>query len=827
MLFAPAWLAGPGVAFFGPLFPTGQLAGALVLSRGRTPVWLVPVGLALALARLAATQYPLGEIDTLIALVAEPAGTLAAALVLIPIARRERRPLSLILTPGLLLFAATLDMLSARGLASEGTLAIPMALALLTLIAAGLPMQLHLAAQQAIRHYDRLHERSQAELRETQEQFRALTESAFDLVAELDGDERFTYVNPRYTEVLGLPAESFLGSYPRDFVHPDDAAAAVAFAEEATSGVATGLLTRARHRDGGYRWLESSARGFTSSDGTNRWVMNSRDVTERVARDEQRERDRERLEEAVTERTQELAESEARFRALADHAPELVSEFDQDGRYTFANAAFRELLGREPVGLIGTTPEELIHPADLPKSREGMTHALRQTATTHALHRLRHANGSWRWFDNTGRAYRAAQGELRFVSIGRDVTEARQIEEERRRLHEHMQEAQRLESLGVLAGVIAHDFNNLLAVILGNLTVLPEDADRDPDTAERLRRIRAAAHHAEDLTEQMLAYAGQSVAEMAPLDLSQLIRDTGELLRASVPKQCQLVFELSDAPQFVEGDTTQLRQVLVNLVINAAEALGGNSGRVWIRTESRELDAATLADGFGSTERAPGAWITLEVADDGPGMDEGQRRRVFEPFYSTKRSGRGLGLAAVLGIAGAHRGVLRVESAPNRGTVFQLLLPPSEARPQRVDSSDRSRGAVPQDGRVLVVDDEEAVREVAQLLLQRGGLQVETADGGDAALARVRSKDDLDAVLLDLAMPDCSGADVLRAIRAERPHLPVVIASGYKRDVAGKRSNLEGAFGFVPKPYDPDVLLEVVREAVASRRSGEKSVFYS
>jgi two-component system cell cycle sensor histidine kinase/response regulator CckA len=785
------------------------------------------VGLALALLRLAATQYPLGEIDTLIALLAEPAGSIAAGLILIPIARRERRPLSLMLTPGLLFVAATLDMVSAQGLASEGTLAIPMALAWLAVMAVGLPMQIHVATRQTIRLYDRLRKRSETELRETQDRFRALTESAFDLVAELDAEERFTYVNPRYTEVLGMPAETFLGRVPRDFLHPDDAPAAMAFADEATGGVATGLLTRARHRDGGFRWLESSARGFTSSDGTRRWVMNSRDVTERVARDEQRERDHERLEEAVTERTRALAESEARFRALADHAPELVSEFDQDGRYTFANAAFRELLGREPVGLIGTTPEELIHPADLPESREAMTHALRQMGAAHALHRLRHANGSWRWFDNTGRAYRTAPGELRFVSIGRDVTEARQADEERRRLHEHMQEAQRLESLGVLAGGIAHDFNNLLAVILGNLAVLREDAERDPDTAERLRRIRAAAHHAEDLTEQMLAYAGHSVAEITPLDLSQLIRDTGELLRASVPKHCRLVFELSDAPQIVEGDTTQLRQVLVNLVLNAAEALGGDPGRVWIRTETRELDAATLADGFGSTERAPGAWITLEVADDGPGMDEGQRRRVFEPFYSTKRSGRGLGLAAVLGIAGAHRGVLRVESAPNRGTVFQLLLPPCEGRPQRVDASDRSRVATPQSGRVLVVDDEEAVREVAQLLLQRGGLQVETAEGGDAALARVRSKDDLDAVLLDLAMPDRSGADVLRAIRAERPHLPVVIASGYKRDVAGRRSNLEGAFSFVPKPYDPDVLLEALRKAVASRRSGEKSTFYA
>jgi CheY-like chemotaxis protein len=208
-------------------------------------------------------------------------------------------------------------------------------------------------------------------------------------------------------------------------------------------------------------------------------------------------------------------------------------------------------------------------------------------------------------------------------------------------------------------------------------------------------------------------------------------------------------------------------------------------------------------------------------------MDEEQRRRAFEPFYSTKRSGRGLGLAAVLGIARAHDAVLRVESAPDRGTAFQLLLPPSEARAGREDRRDQVSDPAPQTGRVLVVDDEEAVREVAQLLLQRGGLQVETADGGESALRRIRRDDDLDAVLLDLAMPDRSGADVLRSIHAERPSLPVVIASGYKRELAGKRTNLEDAFDFVAKPYDPARLIEALRGAVASRRRGAKSVSYS
>jgi PAS domain S-box-containing protein len=815
-------VAAPAVAFLGPVFPGAQLAGALVLTRGQAPFWVAPMALLLGVLRVVAPGSPLAGFEEVVSQALEPLGTLAAAGVLTAAAARREVPWSLWLLPGALVLTALVDGLSAWGTQSGYPLAAPLALAWLAAAALCIPLQFQAVAR---RREVRWQRRTEAELRDAQELYHALAESSFDLVAELDGRECFTYVSRRYEELLGYAREELLGLRPIDLVHRDDAPAAARFAQQAAeTGFASGLEVRARRRDGSHLWLESVARAFVTRDGERRWVMNSRDISDRKLAEDLRERVREHLEEAVSERTIALRASEARFRALADHAPELISEFDGRGRYTFANAGFRDLLGRDPADLVGTNPERLIHPDDLPASRASMVHALVHESNARAVHRLRHADGSWRWFENTGRAYHTASGELRFVSIGRDVTEARRAEAERRQLQAHVQQMQRLESLGVLAGGIAHDFNNLLAVILGNVELLESASGCPPEVGERLQRIGAAARYAEALTDQMLAYAGKSLSGLAPLDLSRLVHETLELLQASLAGKCRLVLQLSDDPPRVLGDATQLRQILVNLVTNAREALGDDGGDVRLRTGLCRPEAAALADALGATDRSAKVWAFLEVADDGPGMDDALRRRVFEPFYTTKRSGRGLGLAAVLGIATAHGGILQLDTGPGRGCVFRLLLPHHDAaeaearaaRPVGADGHAEERRAPA--GRVLVVDDDDAVREVGQRLLERAGLQVETCAGGVEALARLRGGPPLDAVLLDLAMPDITGAEVLRALGRERPELPVLIASGYSRELAADR--LEGAapFAFIEKPYDPDALLAAIRSALHARR---------
>jgi len=853
LVLAPEPWSQPAVDLLSPLFPGAQLAGALALVRGRAPLWVaiatIGAGVARGFAGAAGVEGWPGSaaFDLGIGVLLEPVGSLLAAAVLAGHAERgggERSRAALLGAAAVMALAALTDGASAWVRVSSGAVPLSIAAAWFALAAGGIPLQLYVAGPPSVRRQAQLRRRAETALHHTEERFRALTESAFDLVAELDGDERFTYVNPRYEEVLGYPPEALLGQLPADLMHPDDQPSARPFAEAASqAGRASGLVVRVRHRDGHYLWIENAASVFRTAEGERRWVMNSRDVTDRKERELLHERTRERLEEAVSESTAALEESEARFRALADHAPELISEFDGLGRYTFANAAFRDLLGRDPQALLGTTPEHLVHPDDVETSRAGMARALAEHGRSHAVHRLRHADGSWRWFDNTGRAYFTARGKLRFVSIGRDITEARLAEAERSRLEAHMQEVQRLESLGVLAGGIAHDFNNLLAVIMGNAALLDAGAGSEEEQRGRVRRIRVAANHAESLTDQMLAYAGKAVGELVALDLSALVEETKDLLLASISKRCELELELAAGLPPVRGDPTQLRQVLLNLVTNASEALGDDAGRLRVRTGSLEADAATFAGAFGAALRRPGCWVFLEVSDDGPGIAEELRGRIFEPFFSTRGVGRGLGLAAVLGIASAHHGVVKVESAPGHGTTFRLLVPcddslgarspAPEAEPREalrrsaegardLEGEGAARAAARRAGLVLVVDDDEGVRDVAEGLLAEAGFRVETAESGAAALARVR-EGGVDAVLLDLVMPGLSGADVLRALAAEQPDLPVVVASGYKRELAAERLGQAGAFAFVQKPFHPESLCAALGDALEKRKRGAAS----
>ena len=356
-------------------------------------------------------------------------------------------------------------------------------------------------------------------------------------------------------------------------------------------------------------------------------------------------------------------------------------------------------------------------------------------------------------------------------------------------------------------------------MILGNAALLEEAAPPEGEARARLRRILAAGRHAEALTDQMLAYAGKSVAELVPLDLSALVRQTEDLLSASISKSCRLELELAADLPAVKGDPTRLRQVLLNLVTNASEALGSASGRVRVRTGCVFADPSALADAFGAAKRpTSGRWVLLEVSDDGPGIAAPLRGRIFEPFFSSKGAGRGLGLAAVLGIAKAHGGLVGVEEGEGGGTRIRLLLPAfGGAEPVAHAPRTEEPAEVPA-GLVLVVDDDEAVREVAEALLVQAGFRAETAASGREALVRVRAGG-VDAVLLDLVMPDLSGADVLKLLAAEQPGLPIVVASGYKRELAADRLGPEGAFAIVQKPFEPETLRAVLRDALRKGRA--------
>jgi signal transduction histidine kinase len=397
-----------------------------------------------------------------------------------------------------------------------------------------------------------------------------------------------------------------------------------------------------------------------------------------------------------------------------------------------------------------------------------------------------------------------------------DVTARKRAEEERAALEAQVRRTERLQSLGVLAGGLAHDFNNLLGVILGNSRLVQERLPPDSPLADKVREIRSAAEHAAGLTEQMLASAGRGPRVREAVDVSALARDLLDLCRGALPPGAALVSELARELPAVLGDPVQLRQVVHNLVANAGEALAGGVGSVTLRSRRVEADAAALAELVGGEGLAPGPYVVLEVGDTGVGMDAATQARIFEPFFSTKFAGRGLGLAAVLGLVRGHGGAIRVESAAGRGTTLGVWLP--AAREARAPGKAPVPRTAPRGGRILVVDDDEPMLRLTELFLRDAGFEVTAVLGGRAALetlaARIAS---LDGVVLDLAMPDVGGEAVLEAIRAARADLPVVVVSGYAEEATRHPLMHSPGTRFLHKPYEPEDLVAQVRAALAAR----------
>ncbi len=383
--------------------------------------------------------------------------------------------------------------------------------------------------------------------------------------------------------------------------------------------------------------------------------------------------------------------------------------------------------------------------------------------------------------------------------IGTDLSERMRAEEERLRMEAQFRHTQKLESLGVLAVGIAHDFNNILAAILGNAELATDALDSDPREArESFAQVAAAAQRAAELTNQMLAYAGRATFRIQTVDLNRTIREMSSFMSVSLPKKVELILRLSSEPLTVRANPAQLSQVVMDLITNAAQAMGNEVGRV-------EVSTATAQRG-GGVSRA-----VLRVRDTGIGMDAETRERIFDPFFTTKEQGRGLGLAAVIGIINTLDGTIEVESEVGKGSTFTVLLPREEDDPEGPSDGEISgSGARAREvrGTVLVVDDEDAVRRFSVRALRRNGLQVLEARDGLAALEAFRDADlAVDAVVLDLSMPGMGGLEVFEKLRAEKPGLPVLFISGSDPADEARGVAHDPRVGFLQKPFRPRELV--------------------
>jgi len=397
-----------------------------------------------------------------------------------------------------------------------------------------------------------------------------------------------------------------------------------------------------------------------------------------------------------------------------------------------------------------------------------------------------------------------AESVLRLVALRAAAELERKIsDEEQEALQEKMLDAQKLESLGVLAGGIAHDFNNLLTSIMGNTNIAMRKLPPDTPVRDLLEKIEQSAEKAAVLTEQMLAYSGKSMVKEEVLSLDDLVRDMKGLINASVSRKVQV--ELSLHKAVIEGDSSQIQQVIINLVRNSSEAIGERDGSIKIRTgecwmESEQLNAA-------SGKKLPsGEYCFIEVNDDGDGIDPSFVARIFDPFFTTKFTGRGLGLAASYGIIRSHGGAITVASDPGTTTSIKIFLPQSSAKKLAkprliVDNTDEAKGTV------LVVDDEPDLRDIASLALAAQDFYVLTAEDGNIALEIFKqNKDKIQAVLLDFTMPGLSGLEVLEQLHELAPDLPVIIMSGYTAQEVGERCEHLKPTGVIQKPFLPDDL---------------------
>jgi two-component system, cell cycle sensor histidine kinase and response regulator CckA len=503
-----------------------------------------------------------------------------------------------------------------------------------------------------------------------------------------------------------------------------------------------------------------------------------------------------------------VRESEERFRLAAAASRDFVWDCDLLTQQVYMSPRFVELLGYDPKTTAGDPWLGLVHPDD----REPVTLAARSAIQTGNAFEQRHRavkkDGTVVQLHASGMVVRDAQGRpTRFLGFTRDITQ--EVAAEASRV-----QSQKLESLGLLAGGIAHDFNNLLTVLSGSLSHIEHQlADKEP-VDETLSTANVAVKRATALTRQLLAYAGRSKLAHAPIDLNRLVDTMGELLSVSVSRKVKLERVLAAQLPAVMADEGQLQQVVMNLITNASEAIGDREGVITLRTALVELSAPP-ADVVGHPPE--GRVVKLVVSDTGQGMNAEVKARIFDPFFSTKGSGRGLGLASLVGILRTHGGAIGLISEPGRGSTFTVYLPALSVMAPVPHPVVKAEPAAPLNARVLLVDDEEMIRRTARRLLRSLGCTVEEATTGVEAVAKVTaSPAAFDVVVMDLTMPEMDGYEATRRIAELAPSLPVVLSSGYS--ASDDPGLLPEGVRSLAKPYDRSTLERLLREVLSAKR---------
>jgi PAS domain S-box-containing protein len=519
------------------------------------------------------------------------------------------------------------------------------------------------------------------------------------------------------------------------------------------------------------------------------------------------------MSELVAERTAALRESEKRFRDMADTAPVMIWCSGPEKLCTFFNRGWLVFRGRAMEEELGDGWLQGVHPDDVDGLLETYKSSFNARQGFQMECRLGRADGEYRWVLNNGvPRFESGGGFAGYIGSCVDITDLKRTQEE-------TLSHQKLESVGLLASGIAHDFNNLLGGILASSELaLAERADGTP-LEEELLRIRSAALRAAEIVGQLMIYGGKESPDFEPIDVSLLVGEMLELLKVSISKQATLKIELGENLPAVHANAPQIRQIVMNLVTNASEAIGAKGGVIRVTTSHLAGCPGTAANAAMNLGEA--GYLQLEVSDTGCGMTEEVRARIFDPFFTTKAAGHGLGLAVLRGIVRSHGGAINVASTPGSGTTIEVLLPCTD-RPAKVSTG---RTAVAEEsfevsGTVLLVDDEETLRLAVSKALRKRGFPVLAAGDGRTAVSLFQDRaKDIDVVVMDLTLPGISGPDALREIRLIKPDVKVILTSAYDRESGGTTVDGYGTPPFLRKPYRFGELVSALRELAPLSRS--------
>jgi PAS domain S-box-containing protein len=516
-----------------------------------------------------------------------------------------------------------------------------------------------------------------------------------------------------------------------------------------------------------------------------------------------------RLSVSLQQMARRLQDSETLYRTLFEQLPDGIVLWEVSPLKPLQfNTAAHSLLdySREEFSLLTVTDFDAAQGLnDLAAVQE----TLRQEGTVsfETVHRTK--SGESRLMFITLRIIELADRPM-ILAMHRDISERKRLEDERLHLEQQLLHAQKLESLGVLAGGIAHDFNNILMAIMGNADLALMRINKESPAVENLHRIEQSAARAADLAKQMLAYSGKGKFVIENLDINRLLEEMLHMLEVSISKKAVLRFNLHQPLPPVEADATQMRQIIMNLVINASEAIGDKSGVIAVTTGCMDCDHRYLKDVWLDENLIVGTYVYLEISDSGCGMDKETLSKIFDPFFTTKFTGRGLGMAAVLGIVRGHKGAIKVYSELGKGTSFKILLPAS-GRPVDLSSHDSCEDNWKGSGTVLLVDDEKTVLGIGTEMLEELGFTVITANDGREALKVFASTPEIAFVIMDLTMPHMDGEQCFRELRQLKPDIRVMVSSGYNEQEVTHKFMGKGLAGFIQKPYRLSTLKEAIR----------------